>query len=90
MITIPGNVDSVRRHYNEVLDVFENIWKTGRRDIMLNLLGSKKSEKDKFIFDRLYQIKDKYGDDVIRFWKSSLLTMFLKKGLFLLILFCVI
>lgn len=67
-IVVPGNVSSIRRDYNTVLDSFE-VLKSELPELKLVLLGRIIQEQESDLFDRINSINTKH-DESISYWTT--------------------
>lgn len=73
IVAVPGNVQPSRRNYEEVFNAFESIWNSGRRDLVLKIVGNTRDDEyGNNIIQRIQSIRAKYGENVIRTWDQRL------------------
>jgi glycosyltransferase involved in cell wall biosynthesis len=73
VVAVPGSVHQNRRDYDAVLNAFESIWDSGRKDLVLKIIGNTRDDEyGSHIARRIGSIKEKYGEDVIKTWDRRL------------------
>ena len=70
---VPGVINAEQRSYELILDAFENLWIKHDEKVALKFVGKfEKNELTQKLFERCQSLQEKYGENKLKFWTSSL------------------